>query len=88
MLQICNIFVRHFQPICTIFIVRWQPSGGAFVHCGGGQEQVGPKQGQVRLKKIIMIYNDHQRAADDQDDDNDDYDKNEENDDDGQDVDL
>ena len=49
---------------------------------------MGPKQGQVRLKKIIMIYNCHQRAADDQDDDNDDYDMNEENDDDGQDVDL
>ena len=39
-----NIFVQ-------IFIVRLQPSGGAFVHCGGGQEQVGPKQGQVRSQK-------------------------------------
>ena len=37
--------------ICTILIVvRWQPSGGAFVHCGGGQEQVGPEQGQASQK--------------------------------------
>ena len=72
--------------ILKIFIVQWQPSGGAFVHCGGGQEQVGPKQGQVRLKKIIMIYNDHHRAADDQDDDDDEDE--DDDDDDGQDVDL
>ena len=46
---------------------------------------MGPQQGQVRLKKIIMICNAHHRAADDQDDDDD---EDEDDDDDGQDVDL
>ena len=49
------VFATHLQHICAIFIVHRQPEGGAGVHCGGGQEQVGPEQGQVRVKKIITI---------------------------------
>ena len=57
-----ELIVQHICTVWQIFIVQWQPSGGAFVHCGGGQEQVGPKQGEVRAKKIIYDdyhYNDY-----------------------------
>ena len=36
-------------------MMPWQPSGGALVHCGGGQKQVGPQQGQASQKIMMAI---------------------------------
>ena len=57
--HLCNI--SNFEHTCAIFrtlntlvqkriMMPWQPSGGALVHCGGGQKQVGPQQGQASQK--------------------------------------